>query len=496
MGNREVILDIKNITKSFPGVRALNSVSFQVGRGSVHALVGENGAGKSTLINVLTGIYQPDGGTYFFKGEEAHVKTPLEAQMLGISVVHQELKLSETLSVAENIFLGRPFLNKARLVDWRKLKQKASELLESLNIKLDVDAEVSRLSVAQKQIVEICKALSFNAELIIMDEPSATLTDKELDSLFHIIDVLKARGVTIVYISHRMEEIFRIADTVTVLRDGGHVATLPVAEVDRKKLIAMMVGRALGDEYPKLKAEIKDVALEVKNLSAKKLLRNINFNVRHGEIIGISGLVGAGRTETARAIFGADKRTSGEIYIDGKLVRINNVIDAVKHKIALVPEDRKKQGLILIHSVKHNVSLVNLKNVCKKGLLNDGLERSMARKYVEILSIATPTEEKEVRLLSGGNQQKVVLAKWLAVDSKIIIFDEPTRGVDVGAKAEIYKLMCRLAQEGKAVIMISSDLPELIGICDRIYVMREGTISGELERESFSQEAILGFAVS
>lgn len=496
MGNREVILDIKNISKSFPGVRALNNVSFQVGRGSVHALVGENGAGKSTLINVLTGIYQPYGGTYFFKGEEAHVKTPLEAQMLGISVVHQELKLSETLSVAENIFLGRPFLNKARLVDWRKLKQKASELLESLNIKLDVDAEVARLSVAQKQIVEICKALSFNAELIIMDEPSATLTDKELDSLFHIIDVLKARGVTIVYISHRMEEIFRIADTVTVLRDGGHVATLPVAEVDRKKLIAMMVGRALGDEYPKLKAEIKGVALEVKNLSAKKLLRNISFNVRHGEIIGISGLVGAGRTETARAIFGADKRTSGEIYIDGELVRINNVIDAVKHKIALVPEDRKKQGLILIHSVKHNVSLVNLKNVCKKGLLNDGLERSMARKYVEILSIATPSEEKEVRLLSGGNQQKVVLAKWLAVDSKIIIFDEPTRGVDVGAKAEIYKLMCRLAQEGKAVIMISSDLPELIGICDRIYVMREGRISGELERESFSQEAILGFAVS
>ncbi len=258
----------------------------------------------------------------------------------------------------------------------------------------------------------------------------------------------------------------------------------------------MMVGRSIEEEYPKLSAEIKDVALEVKNLSAKKLLRNVSLNVRHGEIIGISGLVGAGRTETARAIFGADKRTSGEIYIDGKLVRINNVIDAIKHKIALVPEDRKKQGLILIHSVKHNVSLVNLKNVCKRGLLNDGLERSMARKYVEMLSIATPSEEKEVRLLSGGNQQKVVLAKWLSVYSKIIIFDEPTRGVDVGAKAEIYKLMCHLAQEGKAIIMISSDLPELIGVCDRIYVMREGRISGELTRDCFSQEAILGYAVS
>lgn len=496
MGNREVILDIQNITKSFPGVLALNNVSFQVAKGSVHALVGENGAGKSTLINVLTGIYHPDGGTYFFKGQEAHVTTPLEAQMLGISVVHQELKLSETLSVAENIFLGRPFLKKSRLVDWKRLKLEARSLLDSLNIKLDVDIEVSRLSVAQKQIVEICKALSFNAELIIMDEPSATLTDKELDSLFHIIDILKSRGVTIVYISHRMEEIFRIADTVTVLRDGGHVETLPVADVDREKLIAMMVGRSLGEEYPKLKAEIRDIALEVKNLSAKKLLQNINFNVRHGEIVGISGLVGAGRTETARAVFGADKRVSGEIYIDGKLVRINTVIDAVKNKIALVPEDRKKQGLILIHSVKHNVSLVNLKNVCKRGLLNDALERSMAKEYINVLNIVTPSEEKEVRLLSGGNQQKVVLAKWLAVDSNIIIFDEPTRGVDVGAKAEIYKLMCRLAQDGKAIIMISSDLPELIGVCDRIYVMREGTISGELPREDFTQETILGYAVS
>lgn len=496
MGNREVILDIQSITKSFPGVLALNNVSFQVGKGSVHALVGENGAGKSTLINVLTGIYHPDSGTYFFKGKEAHVTMPLEAQMLGISVVHQELKLSETLSVAENIFLGRPFLTKSHLVDWKRLKLEARSLLDSLNIKLDVDIEVSRLSVAQKQIVEICKALSFNAELIIMDEPSATLTDKELDSLFHIIDILKTRGVTIVYISHRMEEIFRIADTVTVLRDGGHVGTLPVADVNREKLIAMMVGRALGEEYPKLQAEIRDIALDVRNLSAKKLLRDISFNVRHGEIVGFSGLVGAGRTETARAVFGADKRASGEIYIDGELVRINTVIDAVRHKIALVPEDRKKQGLILIHSVKHNVSLVNLKNVCKKGLLSDGLERSMARKYIEMLNIVTPSEEKEVRLLSGGNQQKVVLAKWLAVDSKIIIFDEPTRGVDVGAKAEIYKLMCRLAQEGKAVIMISSDLPELIGVCDRIYVMREGTISGELSREDFTQEAILGYAVS
>ena len=496
MDNREIILDIQNVTKTFPGVKALSDVSFQVRRGSVHALVGENGAGKSTLIKVLTGIYQPDSGGFFFKGEQAHVRSPLEAQKLGLSVVHQELKLSETLSVAENIFLGRPFMTKRRLVDWKKLRVEAKKLLDSLAIDLNVDTEVSRLSVAQKQIVEICKALSFNAELIIMDEPSATLTDKELDCLFHIIDLLKERGVTVIYISHRMEEIFRIADMVTVLRDGYHIETLPVADVDRAKLISMMVGRDLADEYPKLEAEIGDVALEVKNLSTATLLHDVNLTVHHGEILGLAGLVGAGRTETARAIFGADKRQTGELFIDGKPVKIESVMDAVRHKIALVPEDRKQQGLILIHSIKNNTSIVNLDNVCTGGLLNDKKEKALAWKYIEMLGTVTPSEEREVRLLSGGNQQKVVLAKWLAVDSEIIIFDEPTRGVDVGAKAEIYKLMCQLAQAGKAVIMISSDMPELIGICDRICVMRGGTISGELLRKDFTQEAILNLAVS
>lgn len=496
MDNREVILDIKNITKEFPGVKALTDVSFQVKKGSVHALVGENGAGKSTLIKVLTGVYKADSGSFWFKGQEAHVATPLEAQKLGLSVVHQELKLSETLSVAENVFLGRPFMTKMHLVDWKRLRREAKKLLDSLGISMDVDQEVSRLSVAQKQIVEICKALSFDAELLIMDEPSATLTDKELDCLFHIIDILKERGVTVIYISHRMEEIFRIADMVTVLRDGCQIATLSVEEVDRAKLISMMVGRELVDEYPKLEAKIGDVALEVKGLSTAKLLHDVNFKVRHGEIVGLAGLVGAGRTETARAIFGADKRAEGEIYIDGKKIEVHSVQDAVKNKIALVPEDRKQQGLILIHSISINTSLVNLNNVCQKGLLSRKKEKELARKYIDMLGTATPSENREVRLLSGGNQQKVVLAKWLAVDSEILIFDEPTRGVDVGAKAEIYKLMCQQAQQGKAVVMISSDMPELIGICDRIYVMREGTISGELDRKDFSQEAILGFAVS
>ena len=496
MDNREVILDIQNITKTFPGVKALSDVSMQVMRGSVHALVGENGAGKSTLIKILTGVYHADEGCFYFKGQKADVKTPLEAQHMGLSVVHQELRLSETLTIAENVFLGRPFLTKLGLVDWKKLRSEAKKLLQSLNIDLDVDLEVSRLSVAQKQIVEICKALSFNAELIIMDEPSATLTERELDALFHIIDILKERGVTIIYISHRMEEIFQIADTVSVLRDGMHIATLPVSEVDRPKLISLMCGRDLANEYPKLPAEIGDVVLEVKNLSTVKLLHDVNFSVRRGEILGFSGLVGAGRTETARCIFGADKRTSGEFFINGQKVEINSVIDAVKHKIALVPEDRKQQGLILMHSIKHNTSIVDLNNVCTNGLLNEKKERELAREYIEKLGTVTPTEEKEVRLLSGGNQQKVVLAKWLAVDSEILFFDEPTRGVDVGAKAEIYKLMCHLAQQGKAIVMISSDMPELIGICDRICVMREGTISGEVLREDFSQEKILEYAVS
>ena len=406
MNEKDIILDVKNITKTFPGVKALTDVSFQVRRGSVHALVGENGAGKSTLIKIFTGVYKADSGSFFFKGQEAHVNTPLEAQKLGLSVVHQELKLSETLSVAENVFLGRPFMTSLGLVDWRRLRSEARKLLDDLGIDLNVNTEVSRLSVAQKQIVEICKALSFNAELIIMDEPSATLTEKELDSLFHIIDILKERGVTVIYISHRMEEIFRIADMVTVLRDGCHIDTLPVADVDRNKLITMMVGRELANEYPKVDAKIGDVALEVRGLCTNKLLKDINFKVRHGEILGFAGLVGAGRTETARAVFGADKRTSGEILIDGKPVQINNVMDAVKNSMALVPEDRKQQGLILIHSIRQNTSIVNLDNITSGGLISDRKDRELARKYIDLLGTVTPSEDREVRLLSGGNQQR------------------------------------------------------------------------------------------
>ena len=493
---KDIILEIENISKSFPGIHALNQVSFSVVRGQVHALVGENGAGKSTLIKILSGIYLPDSGRFFLDGKEAHPRTPLEAQRLGLSVVHQEIKLVETLSVAENIFMGRPFVNRFGIVDWKKMREEARNLLKMLHINLDPDVEVSRLSLAQKQIVEICKALSYHARIIIMDEPSATLTEKELESLFNIIDRLKKTGVTVIYISHRMEEIFTIADTVTVLRDGCHIKTLPVKDVNRQHLISLMVGREIGNEYPKEKVQIGNIALEVKNLCRKGVFEDVSFYVRCGEIIGFAGLVGAGRTEIARAIFAADKISSGTMYQDGKEIHIKSIQDAIKHGIALVPEDRKTQGLILDLSIRKNTSIVNLDLVCNYGVLSKKKDIQLAESLIEKMNISTPSPTKIVRELSGGNQQKVVLAKWLAVDSEIIFMDEPTRGIDVGAKAEIYKLMGELAKQGKAVIVISSDMPELIGVCDRIYVIREGKISGELQRKDFSQEAILDLAVS
>lgn len=493
-----VILSVKNISKDFPGVKALDNISFDVVKGHIHALVGENGAGKSTLIKILSGVYKASEGSVTFKGKDVSINSPLEAQKLGISVVHQELKLVGTLSVAENIFLGRPQVTGnsrfVSLVDWRKQYRKAKELLDKLNVVMDLNQTVNKLSVAQQQIVEICKALSFDSDLIIMDEPSATLTDKELDVLFNILEMLKDRGVTIIYISHRIEEIFKITDRVTVLRDGQQIGTCDISEVDRKSLISMMVGRELENEYPKQKVPIGDVLLEVKNLNRSKVLHNINFSLRKGEILGIAGLVGAGRTELARAIFGADKDVTGDIYINGNKVEIKSVNDAIFRKIALVPEDRKQQGLVLGMKIKENISLVGINKILKGFLLSKEKEKQLAKDFIEKLRIATPDEEREVKYLSGGNQQKVVLAKWLTVDSDIIIFDEPTRGIDVGAKAEIYKLLNKLVAEGKGVIMISSELPEILGMCDRILVMHDGKITGEVKSESANQETIMEFA--
>jgi ABC-type sugar transport system ATPase subunit len=488
------ILVLKNITKSFPGVRALDSVSFSVERGTIHALVGENGAGKSTLIKILAGIYQRDEGEIIFDGKSVSFGTPHESQMSGFSVVHQEMKLSETLSVAENIFLGN-LVYRHGLVDWKTMKEKALALLAMLGIDINVNQPVNELSVAKKQMVEICKALNHNCKLLVMDEPSASLTEREQTIMFATIRKLKAVGVTIVYISHRLEEIFDLADNVTVLRDGQKIDTLPVSEVDRKKLISLMVGRDLVSEYPKEQFTPGEVVLEVKNLNRANVLHNISFTARKGEILAFAGLVGSGRTEVARAILGIDKIDSGEIIYKGRRVRHKEFNRAISNGFGLVPEDRKSQGLILIHSVSENICMVNIGKIIKRGVVSSKLEQMYSDDFVKKLHIVTPSLSAEVQYLSGGNQQKVVIAKWLMQDSDIIFFDEPTRGIDVGAKVEIYRLINGLVREGKVIIMISSELPEILGISDRIIVMHDGAISGELMRQEATQEKIISMCV-
>jgi len=491
----DIILEMNNVSKSFPGVKALDDVTMKVGRGKVHALVGENGAGKSTLIKILAGIYSMDEGEMIFDGEPAVIRTPAEAQVKGISVVHQELKLSETLSVAENIFLGRLMYTRMKLVDWKGMRKSAKKLVEEVGISLDVDQPVEELSIARRQIVEICRAINYQCKLLIMDEPSATLTEKEQGLLFDIIERLKAGGMTIIYISHRLEEIFNLADDVTVLRDGKHIGTHPVKDLNREAIISMMVGRKLEHGYPRGDHEIGDVVLKVENLNRKGVLSDINLEVRQGEIFGIAGLVGSGRTELARAILGIDKIDSGSISINGSPVDIRSFQDAIANKMGLVPEERQRQGLIQILSVKENVSLASIDKIIKNGIVRRNLENSYTKEYIGKLSIKTASYDTEVQYLSGGNQQKVVIAKWLMKDSDIIFMDEPTRGIDVGAKNEIYKLIISLVQSGKTVIIISSELPEVIGVSDRIAVMHEGKIVGLLDHEEATQEKIMSLCV-
>lgn len=488
------ILRIEHVSISFPGVKALDDISFSIERGTVHALVGENGAGKSTLIKILAGIYQAESGSVILNGQPVKFRTPHEAQLAGISVVHQEFKLSEPLTVTENIFLGR-LLYKNGLVDWKAMRWKASEMLEELNINIDVDDIVSSLSVAKKQIVEICKAININAGILIMDEPSATLTVKEQEIMFNIIRKLNREGMTVIYISHRLEEVFDLTHRITVLRDGRHVDTLSTNQVDRKKLISLMVGRELVNEYPKETIEFGEVILEVKGLCRRGVLDNINFRVRRGEILGIAGLVGSGRTETARAVLGIDKIDAGEIVWKGRPVIHKNFKQAIKNGMGLVPEDRKLQGLVQILAVKENISMVNMSEIIVGGIVRPSLENRYSREYVEKLRIAVPSLETQAQFLSGGNQQKVVIAKWLMQQSDVIFMDEPTRGVDVGAKVEIYMLMNEMIRQGKAVVMISSELPEVLGMSDRIMVMHEGRMVGELHRKEATQEAIMSLCV-
>ncbi len=489
------ILSIKNLSKSFPGVKALDDVSFKIERGTIHALVGENGAGKSTLIRILAGIYRADSGRVIHNGKPVAFKTPHEAQLSGISVVHQEIKLAETLTVTENIFLGNLMYTKLKTVNWKAMRKHAQDMIDSLGIDIDVDELVENLTIAKKQIVEICKAVNLNCRLLIMDEPSASLTKRELEIMFGIVRRLKKEGFTIIYISHRLEEIFDLADNVTVLRDGKHIDTLPVSEVNRDKLISMMVGRALENEYPKEFIEIGEPILEVRNLNRKGVLHDISFKVHKGEVLGFSGLVGAGRTELARAILGIDKIDSGEIILKGKPIRNKCFRDAIDRGFGLISEDRQKQGLIRIFPVKQNICLVNIDKIIKKGLVRKKLENKYAEEYVKKLRIVTPSVDTEVQYLSGGNQQKVVIAKWLFKDSEIIFLDEPTRGIDVGAKVEIYRLINQLVKDGKTIIMISSEMPEVIGMCDRIIVMHGGRIMKELSREEATQEKIMSYCV-
>lgn len=494
----EYVLELKNIYKSFPGVKVLEDVTLQVRPGEVHALMGENGAGKSTLMKILMGIYKADQGSIFLEGEETVIHGPKDAMSKGISMIHQELNTVLDMEVAENVFVGRELLKKGmeklKIVDIARMREETGKYFREMNIDIDPRAKMRTLSVAEMQLVEIVKAISLNSKIIVMDEPTSAITEKEAAVLFTQIERLKKQGVAIIYISHKMDEIFRISDTITVLRDGQWIGTKPAKELDNDMLIKMMVGRELTDIYPKDLVEIGDVILEVKNISRGKKVQDASFSLRKGEVLGIAGLVGAGRSELVETIFGLYPKTGGQIFLHGKEVHIKNSADAIKNKMALITEDRKQTGLNLIVSVKENIASVSIGKLSTHGIVNDKKINEVSEKYIKELKIKTPDGNAIVGNLSGGNQQKVVLAKWLLDEPDIIIFDEPTRGIDIGAKRDIYLLINNLAKEGKAVIVISSEMAEVMGICDRILVMAEGRINGEVRREEFSQEVIMGYA--
>ena len=482
------VLEMKGITKTFPGVTALDNVNLSVKHGSVHALVGENGAGKSTLMKILNGVYQANEGEIWLDGEKLTLGSVTDAQEKGISIIFQEFNLINTLSIAENIFIGR--FNGKKTIDWKQIRSKAQDLLKSLGFDFDVDMIVGKLSTAEKQLVEIAKALSYNAKIIVMDEPTSSLTKKEIEAFFPIIQRLKESGITVIYISHKLEEIFHICDVVSIMRDGKIVGESDVKDITREKIIELMVGRSLDMEYPARTAKPGEAVLEVKNLSRGNRLSDISFTLHKGEILGIAGLVGAGRTELAEAIFGADPATGGDIILHGKKVTIRSTRDGKMNSIGLVTEDRKETGLVLDMTIAKNITITKLDAVTNGIVISNQKEADVAKEYVEKLNIKTPSITQTLNNLSGGNQQKVVLAKWLFSDADILILDEPTRGIDVGAKFEIYCLMNTLTEQGKAVIMISSELPEVLGMSDRILVMHNGTIKGELPGKSTAEQVM------
>ena len=490
------ILEMRNIFKSFGGVNALRDVSFQCRPGTVHALVGENGAGKSTLIKILAGALLPDSGEIIFKGQKHQSFSTRKALNSGISVIYQELALVSQMTVAENIFLGREPRKYFGIVDKKRLKIEAKKLLKQLGFEVDMDMEVGEMTVAYQQMVEIAKALSKNADLIIMDEPSAILAGHELDQLFLIIESLKKRGVTIIYISHRLEEVFRIANEVTILKDGQLVGTKPIKDLSHGELVKMMVGRTLEEVFPVSFNQLGNPVLQVEEISTKTILNQVSFNLREGEILGVAGMVGSGRTELARAIFGADPLTSGTIKIKGQDVVFKNPADAIRSKISLVPEDRKYHGLFTKLSILNNITLPILSKISRWGFTDKKQENEIVERERQIHSIDMTSGNQEVQYLSGGNQQKVVLSKSLQTIPEVIIMDEPTRGVDVGAKFEIYQLIRQLNKDGIAILMISSELPEILGLSDRILVMREGKIVAELTPNETNEEMIIEFATT
>jgi ribose transport system ATP-binding protein len=486
----EPILTVKNITKNYPGVVALNDLSMTFEKGEVHALLGENGAGKSTLIKVISGAIEPDRGSIIFGNQEHSKMTPSSSKENGVAVIYQEFSLVEPLSVAQNVFLGE---SQGFLIDYKDLKKRSAKIFEEMDVNIDPSAQVRTLSPAKKQLVEIAKAISANARILIMDEPSAPLSASEVETMFEIIGRLKSKGVTIIYISHRIEELFRISDRVTVMRDGRYIDTLITRRTNRKELIDLMVGRELKEYYPKRTTTPSEIVLEVKNISGLGD-EDISFSVRRGEILGVAGLVGSGRTELASIIYGATPKESGEIWIEGKKRDINSPDKAIEYGIGLIPEDRKHHGCIIHANVRFNISLSTFNKTARFFIVNSKAQKNIARYYMDKFNIKTPSMEQQVINLSGGNQQKVVLAKTLAANTNILIFDEPTRGIDVGSKQEIYNLMVELVNQGKTIIMISSEMEELLGMSDRLIVLCEGKFMGEVPREKFDQRYVIELA--
>ena len=492
MSSNGAFLRMEAISKSFPGVQALQDVTFEVDRGEIHALVGENGAGKSTLMKILTGALARDEGAISLHGQPVEIDTPSDAQALGISMIHQELSLIPYLTVGQNIYLGRePRGRLPGFIRWGTLYDQAQELLDRLNMDVEARTEVVGLRIAQQQMVEVAKALSLNADLIAMDEPTSALTERETDVLFEVMRSLRAEGVSIIFISHRLEEVFEIADRVTVLRDGQLIGTSPIAELDEDRVVQMMVGRELGEMYPKAEVERQELVLEANDLHDGRELHGVSLKLYRGEILGIAGLVGAGRTALAEMLFGIRPAVSGEVRVEDKPVRISSPGEAIRLGMGFVPEDRKLQGLFMNMAVRENIMLSALDTVSRWGFVNSSKADRLAKEEVERLDIRTPSLRQRVRNLSGGNQQKVIIARWLTLKPGVLILDEPTRGIDVGAKAEIHALMDQLAQEGVGVLMISSELPEVLGVSDRILVMHEGRVTGEFSRSQATQDEIM-----